>query len=150
MLNVYPDPAGLRKGWWDTSIRAGNASVLQDVIVNYGAWAAANFANKPDVVAVLLILPIASSTIAQFQKNGGNSLGVDTDTPTQIKINTYVTWADRAMDKEIGQLATQLVGETEQIAKDAGAFNNGVSTYLTPVTRGSTRRIEANKGSLST
>ena len=46
MLNVYPDPAGFRKGWWDTSIRAGDASVLEAVIDNYGTWVQENMADK--------------------------------------------------------------------------------------------------------
>ena len=130
MLNVYPDPAGFRKAWWDTAIRAGDASVLEAVIDNYGTWVQENMADKgPDVMAVLLIIPISRTTIAQFQKNGGNSLGVDADTPTQIKINTYVTWSDPAMDDAIGEAGTKLVGQTERIAKDAGAFDGGVSQY---------------------
>lgn len=128
MLSVYPDPAGLRKGWWDTSIRAGDASVLEAVIANYESWVQKNMADKgPEVVAVLLIIPISRTTIAQFQKNGGNSLGVDAETPAQIKINTYVTWTDPTMDKFIGEAATKLVGETEKIAKDSGAFDDGAS-----------------------
>lgn len=135
MLNVYPDPAGLRKGWWDTSIRAGDASVLEDVINNYGDWVVENMADKgPDVVAVLLIIPISRSTIGQFQKNGGNSLGVGPDTPAQIKINTYITWKDPAMDDFMGQAATQLVGQTEKIAKDAGQFDDGVSLESIDIT----------------
>ncbi|SPO04344.1 related to 6-hydroxy-d-nicotine oxidase [Cephalotrichum gorgonifer] len=125
MLNVYVDAAGLRKGWWDTSIRAGNAAALQDIIANYGVWAAANLADKPDVVAVLLIIPIPTSTIAQFGKNGGNSLGVDPNTPAQIKINTYITWGSASQDSYMNDIATQLVGQTEQIAKDANAFDDG-------------------------
>lgn len=125
MLDVYPDPAGFRKGWWDTSIAADSPEVLKAVIANYGTWAAANFADKPEVVAVLLIQPVAHSTILQMQKYGGNSMNLPPSLATQIKINTYVTWADPALDTFVGNAATQLVSQTEQIAIDGEAFDGG-------------------------
>ena len=128
MLTVYPEPAGFRKGWWDTSIRAGDASVLEAIINNYENWVKEYLADKgPEVAPVLLIMPISKSIIAQFQKNGGNSLGVGARTPPQIKINTYITWTDPAQDEFMSRAASMLVSQTEKIAKDHGAFDQGVS-----------------------
>lgn len=126
MLNVYPEPPGFRKGWWDTSIRAGDASVLDAVIDNYENWVKENLADKgPEVVPVLLMTPLSRSIIAQFQKKGGNSLGLGANTPAQVKINTYITWTDPDLDEFMEEAAMRLVGQTEQIAKDRSAFDGG-------------------------
>ena len=125
MLDVYPDPAGFRKGWWDTSISADAPEVLQQVIANYGTWVANNFADKPEVVAVLLIQPVALSTIQHMQKNGGNSLHLSPSIGAQMKINTYITWSNASLDAFVENAATQLVSETEQLAIDGDAFDGG-------------------------
>lgn len=126
MLTIYPEPPGFRKGWWDTSIRAGDASVLEAVIANYESWVKENFADTgPDVVPVLLLVPLSKTTIGQFQKNGGNSLGVAADSPAQIKINTYISWTDPSQDEFMEEAAMKLVGQTEKIAKDSDAFDQG-------------------------
>ncbi|PKS11275.1 hypothetical protein jhhlp_003037 [Lomentospora prolificans] len=125
MLDVYPDPAGFRKGWWDTSISADAPDVLKAIIANYGTWVSSTFSDKPEVVAVLLIQPVAHSTIVQMQKNGGNSMNLPTTLGTQMKINTYVTWADASLDVFVGNAATQFVQQAEQTAIDGNAFDGG-------------------------
>jgi hypothetical protein len=123
MLLVYPEPYGFRKGWWDTTVSATSPALLQQIAAAYGTWVETSLSGLPNVTAVLLVQPLSVNIMAQMQKNGGNPLGLHPSLGALMKILTYITWSDPALDVQIGLRATEFVAEIEGLARAAGLYN---------------------------
>lgn len=115
-------PYGSRQTWWDTTVKATDASLFIDIVPLWEDHVEKLLAaaNGSAVTPFLVFQAIPLNVLRAMKANGGNALGLEqSDGPLMI-VQLTASWADSALDDLMERSSEEVIGKINDHAKSRG------------------------------